>query len=203
MNIPNLFKYVPLAAAAALALAVSPLQAHPGGGGGGGGHFGGGGRGGGGHMSFHGGGGGGHASFHGGGGHASFHGGGGHVAFHGGVVHGGGRFVHRGPAFRGRGFGPGPFWGVGVWPYYGGYYDYGYAPDGYYDDSGPAYSAGSVDTTATAVQQALANDGYYTGPIDGIIGSGTTGAIAAYQRDHGLPVTGSINAQLLSSLGMN
>ena len=198
MNSKYLFKFIPLAAAAAFALSVSPLQARPGGhsggGHGGGGHAGHVSHGGGGH--FHGGGSRGGVSFHGGhSGHAFVHGGrGGHVIVHGGRFHG--------RAFRGGG----PYWGWGLglgYPYYYGGYPYysSYPYDGYYD-SGVTYSD-SVDSTASAVQEALAQAGYYHGAIDGIVGPGTTGAISAYQRDHGLPVTGSINASLLRSLGIS
>jgi hypothetical protein len=65
-------------------------------------------------------------------------------------------------------------------------YDYGYGP--------------GVDTVSVQVQQDLAHDGYYDGPIDGVVGPGTQSAIAAYQRDNGLPVTGTINGSLLRSL---
>ena len=196
MKTQNLFKFVPLAAAAAFALSVSPLQAQPHGGGGhGGGH--GGGRASVGHVS------------HGGGGH--FRGGG--VAFHGGrgghvVVHGGRGFHGGGPVFRGRGFRGGPYYygGLGLaygYPYYyGGYPVYSY-PYAYNDSDTGAVYTDSADTTATAVQDALAGAGYYHGAVDGIVGPGTIAAISAYQRDHGLPVTGTINAQLLQSLGIS
>jgi len=79
-------------------------------------------------------------------------------------------------------------------PYYAGYPDYGY----YGPDYGTAYNDnGSV---AVQVQQDLAQAGYYRGPIDGIIGPGTQGAIAAFQRDNGLPVTGTITQSLLDVL---
>jgi hypothetical protein len=67
------------------------------------------------------------------------------------------------------------------------YYPYnGYGPDS--------------DNTAVQVQQDLAHDGYYQGPIDGAVGPGTRAAIAAYQRDNGLPPTGAIDSNLLNSL---
>jgi hypothetical protein len=72
-------------------------------------------------------------------------------------------------------------------PYYYGA-DYGY------------YGGGSV---GAAVQAQLARDGYYRGPVDGVIGPGTRSAIAAYQRDNGLHVTGTINGRLLASLGIS
>ena len=58
---------------------------------------------------------------------------------------------------------------------------------------------GSSDAS---VQRALARRGYYNGPIDGDIGQGSRRAIARYQQEHGLRVTGSINSSLLNSLGL-
>jgi len=75
-------------------------------------------------------------------------------------------------------------------------YPYAAAYPYYY---GPGVNAGSV---AVQVQQSLAHDGYYQGPIDGVIGPGTSSAIAAYQQDNGLPVTGGIDRPLLHSMGM-
>ncbi len=53
-----------------------------------------------------------------------------------------------------------------------------------------------------AVQRALAQRGYYRGPIDGALGKGTKAAIARYQDDKGLAVTGNINVKTLRSLGI-
>jgi peptidoglycan hydrolase-like protein with peptidoglycan-binding domain len=54
----------------------------------------------------------------------------------------------------------------------------------------------------TEVQAELTRLGYYHGPIDGNVNPGTqtSVAIASYQRDHRLPVTGVINGGLLASL---
>jgi peptidoglycan hydrolase-like protein with peptidoglycan-binding domain len=52
------------------------------------------------------------------------------------------------------------------------------------------------------VQQALANDGYYDGPIDGVIGPRTRDAIASFLDDHGLRPTGTVNGPLLDTLGL-
>jgi hypothetical protein len=61
------------------------------------------------------------------------------------------------------------------------------------------YSSGSL---GVSVQSALARQGYYRGPIDGIVGSGTRSAIAAYQQDNGLAVTGTITDGLRNNLGV-
>jgi len=63
----------------------------------------------------------------------------------------------------------------------------------------PVYQGGSI---ASAVQQRLAEQGYYRGPIDGDIGPGSSRAIANYQGDHGLRVTGHISDGLVESLGL-
>ena len=52
------------------------------------------------------------------------------------------------------------------------------------------------------VQRSLAQQGYYYGPIDGILGPGTRSAIQRYQIDHGLAVTATIDEQTLATLGM-
>ncbi|MFZ4775781.1 MAG: peptidoglycan-binding domain-containing protein [Terrimicrobiaceae bacterium] len=53
-----------------------------------------------------------------------------------------------------------------------------------------------------AIQMALNRNGYYYGPIDGNLGPMSRQAIARYQADRGLRVTGSPNSNLLRSLGL-
>jgi hypothetical protein len=79
-------------------------------------------------------------------------------------------------------------------PYY--YYPYDYA---YYDYS-PVYDYRYWYGLATAVQTGLTQRGYYHGPIDGVIGSGSREAIRAFQKTQGLPVTGIIDPALLKAL---
>ena len=92
------------------------------------------------------------------------------------------------------------FWNSGWW-----YPAYGYDP--YYSNyvyDGPIYGYGNVapgDVTSE-VQQALAQQGYYQGPIDGILGPMTRSAIERFQADHGLAVTAAIDQQTLASLGL-
>jgi hypothetical protein len=66
--------------------------------------------------------------------------------------------------------------------------------------AGVAYGGGSP--VSVQVQSALSQQGYYRGPIDGIVGPGTRSAIAAYQQDNNLAVTGTITDGLLNDLGM-
>ena len=92
------------------------------------------------------------------------------------------------------------FWNNGWW-----YPAYGYDP--YYNNyvyDGPIYGYGNVapgDVTSE-VQQALADQGYYRGPIDGVLGSMTRRAIERFQADHGLAVTAAIDQPTLSYLGL-
>ena len=48
----------------------------------------------------------------------------------------------------------------------------------------------------------LSRDGYYDGPIDGILGPSTQDAIAAFQDDNGLAVTSAIDEPTLATLGI-
>jgi hypothetical protein len=88
------------------------------------------------------------------------------------------------------------FWGGG-WPYYD-YEGGGYVGSNSY--SNPSVS--DSDSVVAAVQQALTRKGYYRGPIDGAFGAMTQGAIAGYERDHRLPMAGTIDQALLRSLDM-
>ena len=74
--------------------------------------------------------------------------------------------------------------------------DSSYRPRGYY------FSNYSGDSTVMRVQTSLAEQGYPVGYADGVFGPATRTAIAEYQQDYGLAVTGRINAPLLVSLGL-
>ena len=109
-------------------------------------------------------------------------------------------------------FGFYPWWGYGYgYPYdyyypYGyynqGYYDpYGYSDDQYYDQND--YSSDqSNGSPVAAAQERLAQEGYYRGEIDGVIGPATRRAVARYQGNHGLPVTGALTGETLAALGL-
>ena len=82
------------------------------------------------------------------------------------------------------------------YPYYayGGYDPYGYG----YDGGGYGVSVSLV----VQVQRRLASAGFYSGPIDGVVGRGTRRAIRAFERTHGLPVDGTIHRRLLAAMGL-
>ena len=62
----------------------------------------------------------------------------------------------------------------------------------------------SISTNLTAeVQSELQRAGYDPGPADGLAGGRTRDAIARYQGDHGLRVTGRIDHDLVVSLRIN
>lgn len=122
------------------------------------------------------------------------------------------------PISIGVGIGGGyPYCGPGPYgrPYYGGY---GYRPYPYYQPYAPVYYAPPpvvyvdqpvyvqpapyVPTTwqITQVQTQLGRLRYYQGTPDGVIGPMTRNAVANFQQDRGLIVTGNINSQVLNAL---
>ncbi len=96
-------------------------------------------------------------------------------------------------------FGAPYFWNAGYW-----YPAWGYAPDAYYAWDGPIYASNNLppDQMIANVQASLQQQGYYQGEVDGLLGPQTRGALAAYQRDHGLYETSAIDEPTLQSLGM-
>lgn len=95
---------------------------------------------------------------------------------------------------------PFPFYfDAGYW-----YPAWGYYPDAYYPYDGPIYGYNDLppDEVVTNVQTQLYYEGYYDGPIDGILGPDTRAAIADYQADHGLAVTAAIDEPTVESLGL-
>ena len=102
------------------------------------------------------------------------------------------------------------WWGLYPWDYYP-YYAYGSYPYDYYsypyddyDDQSAYVDSGQYGNGATvsAVQSELAKLGYYRGAVDGIVGDETQAALARYQEDHDLSVTGTLTAATLQSLGL-
>jgi hypothetical protein len=51
-----------------------------------------------------------------------------------------------------------------------------------------------------AAQQWLKEHGYYSGPVDGVLGPGTSAALRAYQRDRRLDATGQLDASTARAL---
>jgi hypothetical protein len=111
-------------------------------------------------------------------------------------------------------FGFYPWWPYGYpYDYYADDYygsPYGYDP-GYYDSGAyqseesygqNGYGDEYANSTVIAVQQRLANEGYYRGQIDGVNGPETRRAVARYQSSHGLRATGALTTDTLEALGL-
>jgi hypothetical protein len=96
-------------------------------------------------------------------------------------------------------FGAPYYWNAGYW-----FPAWGYNPNAYYAWDGPIYAYNRLppDQVIANVQSALQQQGYYRGEVDGLIGPLTRGAIADYQRDHGLYTTSTVDQPTLRSLGM-
>jgi len=91
------------------------------------------------------------------------------------------------------------YWNAGYW-----FPAWGYAPSAYYAYDGPIYGYNGLapDRVIVDVQSQLQRDGYYDGPVDGVLGPMTREAIAAFQADHGLAVTSVIDQPTLATLGI-
>ena len=96
-------------------------------------------------------------------------------------------------------FGAPYYWNAGYW-----FPAWGYNPSAYYAWDGPIYAYNRMppDQVIANVQSTLQQQGYYYGEVDGLIGPLTRGAIADYQRDHGLYTTSTIDQPTLQSLGI-
>jgi len=96
-------------------------------------------------------------------------------------------------------FGSPYYWNAGYW-----FPAWGYNPNAYYAWDGPIYAYNRMppDQVIANVQATLQQQGYYHGEVDGLIGPLTRGAIADYQRDHGLYTTSTIDQPTLQSLGI-
>jgi hypothetical protein len=82
---------------------------------------------------------------------------------------------------------------------------YGYDPlQTYYDYDGPIYTYSNLlpDEVIANVQSALQDAGYYYGPITGSLSVDTRAAIANFQRDYGLEITGAIDESTVEALGL-
>jgi len=93
------------------------------------------------------------------------------------------------------------YWDAGYWfPAWG--YDPVYE---YYDYDGPIYTYGNLlpDQVIVNVQRALQEQGYYAGGATGSLSAATRQAIANYQQDAGLLVTGVVDAPTVEALGLD
>jgi len=82
---------------------------------------------------------------------------------------------------------------------------YGYDPlQTYYDYDGPIYTYSNLlpDEVIANVQTALQDAGYYIGAITGSLGIDTRAALANFQRDYGLQITGAIDEATVEALGL-
>ena len=92
------------------------------------------------------------------------------------------------------------YWDNGFWfPAYG--YDPYYSTYSYDE---PIYGYGDLDPgqVVANVQTELQRLGYYRYEVDGLMGPLTRNALAAFQRDNGLPITSAIDGPTLSTLGL-
>jgi putative peptidoglycan binding protein len=84
---------------------------------------------------------------------------------------------------------------------------WGYDPAAqYYAYDGPIYvgqRAEPPDQVIADVQAELQDMGYYRGEVDGLLGPLTREALTAYQADHGLYTTATIDEPTLDALGMS
>lgn len=92
-------------------------------------------------------------------------------------------------------------WNDGWW-----YPAWGYDPYySYYEYNGPIYGYDGLqpDEVIANVQAALQQLGYHPYVVDGVLGPLTQAAIANYQCDYGLSVTGAIDPPTVRSLGLD
>ena len=82
---------------------------------------------------------------------------------------------------------------------------WGYDPlQSYYDYDGPIYTYSDLlpDEVIANVQTALQDAGYFYGEITGSLGVDTRAALANFQRDYGLQITGAIDEATVEALGL-
>jgi hypothetical protein len=83
---------------------------------------------------------------------------------------------------------------------------WGYDPlQSYYDYDGPIYTYSNLlpDEVIANVQVALQDAGYYSGEITGSLDFEMRAALANFQRDYDLPITGAIDEATVQTLGLN
>ncbi|WP_456846896.1 peptidoglycan-binding domain-containing protein [Cellulomonas sp. P5_C6] len=75
-----------------------------------------------------------------------------------------------------------------------------FADSGCLSDERQAEASATVSAYTTALQQSLADTGYYTGAVDGIYGPQTVAAVQALQKASGLPETGTVDKATAAAL---
>lgn len=75
-----------------------------------------------------------------------------------------------------------------------------FAASGCLTDDQQVQAAAAVSDYTVTLQTALAQAGYYQGPVDGIYGAQTVDAVEALQEAHGLPVTGTVDRATAAAL---
>jgi Putative peptidoglycan binding domain len=123
------------------------------------------------------------------------HGGGGGSHGGGGGSHGGGGFAHHG-SVSDRSFHFGRGFRHDDDRFFDHRFVFGNPWPGYYDP----YYLRAYDDYTVAVQRALAQLGYYHGPVDGVVGPQTEEAIRWFQSVDRLPLTGEIDFATLRAL---
>jgi hypothetical protein len=99
------------------------------------------------------------------------------------------------------------FFDFGWWGWWDGWWYPAWGYDSYYpyyeyDQPIYGYDGLAPDQVVANVQSALQQQGYFSYAADGRIGPLTRSAIANYQRDHMLPITGDIDPATLNALGL-
>jgi len=100
------------------------------------------------------------------------------------------------------------FVNLGWWGWFDGWWYPCWGYDPYYSDyvyDGPIYGYDGLppDEVVADVQDELQRLGYYYGDINGALNPTTRDALLRYQRDHGLPVTGTVDPETVGALGLS
>lgn len=71
------------------------------------------------------------------------------------------------------------------------------------DADAASYKRGSSGETVSKIQETLKNQGFYSGAVDGVYGSGTEQAVKAFQQAYGLSVDGKAGTHTLAAMGIS
>lgn len=75
------------------------------------------------------------------------------------------------------------------------------APSGCLSEDQQKEAAAAADDYSAALQESLSDAGYYEGEVDGVYGPATVAAVEKLQKEHGLPVTGTMDKASSAALG--